>query len=148
MRKRLLSAVVALCFLGQSYAGSRGLSPFVPTLPKPKAAFNPVTIYNDTDWDVVYVMRGMYGGAVYSLQRRGMAVYYSGVGDEYATFEVGVCHEMTQGECALGHYELPHNCVERRHFNADLMKSIELVSLTTCAVLCWDGGSESCRQSG
>lgn len=111
-----------------------------------KASGNPIMIYNHTNTDIAYVMLGACGGFIYAIERGGMDLYHASTGDNYATFEVGICKNKIGSFCYL--YESLQNCVNNVHYNADHIKTIDVNSLTSCTVTCMDGSSTSCQQTG
>ena len=142
MKKIMIGFLCTFCFVCLAFAGSKEE---YNTL-QGKGHWNPITIYNNTGTDIAYVMSGIYGGVAYGIQTGMTDVYHSGTGDEFASFEVGVCKSMpTNGGPCMEHQTVSP-CVDG-HYNADLIGSIQVNSLTSCSITCLDGGSTSCKQN-
>jgi len=90
---------------------------------------------------------GVYGGATYAIKKGMSDVYHSGTGDQYATFDVGICKSITGDGEGCAEFDAIRPC-SNGHYNADLIKSIVVNSLTSCTITCLDGGTTSCKQSG
>lgn len=114
----------------------------------PKGNWNPISIYNHTKADVAYEMDGSYGGAIYGIKAKNVDIYHSGTGDEYATFDVGACNELPNNGGACTKPDNVVSCTGTTHYNADLIKQIDIYSVTSCKITCLDGGDASCKQSG
>jgi|SRR5688572_25187785 len=110
------------------------------------AKWNAITLYNNTNTDIAYLISGSYGGAVYGIKRGGNDIYHSGMGDEFASIKIGVCNGgVNRDQCpSFGPLAV---CVDG-HYNADYIKSIQINSLSSCTVTCLDGSPTSCKQIG
>lgn len=140
MKKLLTGFLLTLSLANPTFVGAH------PTQTT-KDSWNPITIYNNTGKHIAYAMMGSYGGAVYGIEKDMTDVYHSGIGDQYATFQVAICKNNTSRD--------PHGCNDLEplkpcsngYYNANLIKSIVVNSLTSCIITCLDGGLTSCKQS-
>lgn len=108
-----------------------------------------ITIYNDTATDVFYTILGTWGGAPYPITSGGHDTYHSGQGDQYMKVEIGACNKVsTKGYFPTCVDTGPSTVCSNGHYNNDLVKTITITSLNTCSIVCMDGGTTSCKQSG
>lgn len=140
MIKKIFLAL-ALLSLSTAYAGNKNNHHL-----KPDGSWNRIEIYNNTGQAIAYVMMGVYGGAQYGIAAGGTDTYHSGIGDQYATFNVAACGKVDRDACLNVTSQLK-SCTDG-HYNADLIRRIDVNSLSSCAVICNDGSTTSCKQSG
>lgn len=110
---------------------------------------NRITIYNNTNSDISYIMETFSFSAVYAIPRGRVDVYHSKYADEYLTVNIGVCKRMGDNDSCVEYEQgSMQNCVNNVHYNGNLIDTIQVNSLTSCTVTCLDGSTTSCKQSG
>lgn len=113
-----------------------------------RAYWNPITIKNNTPYDIAYTMhsRSYLADMRYGIKKGATDTYHSGNGDKNATMIVAVCSWMTRngGGCSKVEPLTISNCTGGVHYNAEQIKSIQINSLKSCEVTCLDGTKTSC----
>lgn len=149
--KKVVSLIIFLlfvCLCVTSYAGERQR---IKNEPKPHTGNqNPITIYNNTGQDLYYIILGTLGGAVYPIRSGRTDIYHSGAGDEFMKVEIGACHNI-QGNFFPTCDDNPLNesaSCSNGHYNADLVRAIYINAPNFCSIICNDGSTTSCKQSG
>ncbi len=138
--KKLLSCFITLLTLSSPlYAGTK--SDFAGSA---LSHWNPVSIYNNTDNDIAYLVNGSYGGAIYGIPAGAADLYHSGFGDYNASFDIAVCTKVAGDKCIEPAPANVKPCTQDR-YNFEEVHQIKINSLTSCDVVCNDGTTTSCR---
>ncbi len=110
--------------------------------------WNPVMIMNSTSQDIAYkvVSHANKSDNLYGVKMGREDTYHAGFGDKNATFYVGICAHMDYngGRCSKLEPDTFKNCVNNVHYNAELVKVVQVRSPSICRVICLDGSSTSC----
>lgn len=136
MKKLIL--LFALLISAPTFAGVKTLN----QTPGAQGTWNQITIFNQSNSDIAYVMNGKAGGAVYGIPKGEADIYHSGNGDERATFQTSTCQHMESSifGYACNSYGSLNPCAAG-HYNADQIKSIVISSPSSCTITCRDGNN-------
>lgn len=139
MKIKISSFIALLIFTSPLYAGSK--TDFTASN---LSHWNPISIYNNTENDIAYLVNGSYGGVIYGIPAGAADLYHSGFGDSNASFDVALCTKVVGDRCIEPSPAPVKPCTPDR-YNAEEIHSIRIDSLTSCTVVCNDGTATSCK---
>lgn len=107
---------------------------------------NDILIFNHTDKNLAYqfLEPSIMPNFVYQIPMGESEVYHTKFSDEKMTLMIGVCTDMGHFSCNEYDYYSFVRCTPNKKYNGNLVRSVDINSLTSCTVTCLDGTTTSC----
>ncbi len=105
-----------------------------------------IIIFNHTDKNLAYqfLEPSIFPDSVYQIPMGESEIYHTKFSDEKMTLMIGVCTDMGHFTCSGYDYYSFVRCTPNKKYNGNLIRSIDINSLSTCTVTCLDGTATSC----
>lgn len=143
MKKYLAALLLSSLFTGSVFANTDLLQDKSQRF---SGNLNNILIFNHTDKNLAYQIKepSIFPNSVYQIPTGESDVYHTKFSDEKFTFIIGICTDMGHFTCNEYDYYSFVRCTPNKKYNGNLVRSIDIDSLTTCSVTCLDGSTTSC----